>query len=362
MKYIFDESLQHLDMLKDENAKIIKDLNELTNGDYSILARCADDIGSVDIAAMLIFGVLGAALSNNEKLENYLDDIHTDASSNNPTTLLGKLLHHKGDNIDVTTRNGETWAPYLHRLYGGHDIFAFNKDNPFYILVKQYGLPKGILQAVRHLLADPFSKNGGVLPFSSYLDFINEKGEVDNYLDAWAREISKGTELNAQEAYAELFAIKAQDIGATTVTAVLVNVYVKLRNLIDKQNNKTNEKYFSKIALSQLKIIALLANIVANATWGMIKNKGVPKINISGISLLLIEIIKFFGRSYKDLYGLENKTNDIIAQVNILEEGILKLGEKLPSYENYWEYQEEINRGYNNISKFVEIAGGERII
>ena len=115
---------------------------------------------------MLVFGFIGGAISNSEQLKDFLDNIHTDASSNNLKTFLGKFFHHKGDNIDHTTRGGKDFASYLHRLYGGHDPFSIGHgDNPFILLVKQYGIPKGILQAVMHLVADTFSKQGNITIF-----------------------------------------------------------------------------------------------------------------------------------------------------------------------------------------------------
>ncbi|MDR1971273.1 MAG: hypothetical protein LBQ46_05075 [Treponema sp.] len=354
-----DSDILRLEALKSRSDEIFSEIEKVTSADYSILSRSDDDISPPDIAAMVIFGIAGSAISNNEKLKELLDDIHTDASLKHPKTLLGKLLHHTGDNIDHVTRGGKSFATYLHRLYGGHDPFSIKGDNPFVVLCKQYGIPKGIIQAIRHLIADPFSKNGGVLPFSSFLDFTKEDGTVGNYLDEWSKEAAKGTGLSPQEAYAELFSIKAQDIGATTVTIVLAKLYIKIRNEIYKNQMRINssyskqEKYFSRIAESQLKLIALMTNIAGSATWGMIKHGGIPKVSIPAVLSLIRELITFFCLNYKDLKNIEGNTQLIMEDINLLENDIYIRAKILPSYETRDEYNDELDRGYNNFEALL---------
>lgn len=167
-------------------------------GDMSVLERSSDDIMWYDVLSAIAIGLIGSAITTSQKLTDFLHEVHADASLKNPETLLGKILHHSGDAIDHTTRGGKPFATYLHRLYGGHDPFSFGHgDNPFVLLCKQYGIPKGILQAIRHLVADTFSKNGGVLPGSPFLDFVREDGSVGNYIDEWSKEIAKGTGLSS---------------------------------------------------------------------------------------------------------------------------------------------------------------------
>jgi hypothetical protein len=127
--------IQKIKDLHKENVVIFSEINNVTKNDYSTLSRSNNEISPVDISFMLIFGVLGATITNSEKLKEVLDDIHSDASLKNPKTLWGKLLHHKGDDIDHITRGGKPFATYLHRLYGGHDPFSLGPDNPFYVLI-----------------------------------------------------------------------------------------------------------------------------------------------------------------------------------------------------------------------------------
>lgn len=181
---------------------------EMQNIGYAGLEKSSDDIDECDSLTAIIIGLAGASLTTSEKLSAFLDDIHTEASLVNPRTFMGKLLHHSGDVIDRVTRGGKGFATYLHRLYGGHDILSVGHgDNPFVLLCRQYGIPKGILQALRHLVADTFSKNGGVLPGSSFLDFTKDDGSVGNLLDEWAKALSKGKGFNPQTVYAQLFSI-----------------------------------------------------------------------------------------------------------------------------------------------------------
>jgi hypothetical protein len=357
--------IQKVEKLQRENEKIFSEISSITKNDYSILSRSNDEVSSVDIAFMLIFGIIGATISNNEKLKEVLDDIHSDASLKKPKTFLGKILHHRGDGIDHITRGGKPFATYLHRLYGGHDPFSLNTDNPFYVLVKQYGIPKGILQALRHLIADPFSKNGGVLPLSSFLDFTKEDGSVGNYIDEWSKAVAKGSGMNPQQVYSELFSIKAQDVCSTMVTVVLVKLYTTSRNIIDndiihKYNETPENKYFSKIAISQLTLIALLSNVIGSVALGMVKNKDVPKINYPVAGALILEIFKFFRLNYADLKYIEKRTEKLEKEISIIEKQIFLRGNKLPTYKTCNGYIKEIENeyssyiGYTNIKEELE--------
>ena len=95
--------------------------------------------------------------------------------------------------------------------------------------------------------------------------------------------------------YSELFTIKAQDVSSLVITDVLVKAYVKIRTLQDKS------KSFSKIGITQLKIIAYLTNVLTSAIWGAIKHNGVPNLNIPTIFKLIVEIMKFYVLNYKVL-------------------------------------------------------------
>ena len=333
--------------LKKETVLYFSQIEKSTCSDYSKIAILGEELSWFDVLSMLIFGFIGGAVSNSEKFKEFLDNIHSDASSNKPTSILGKLFHHKGDQIDHTTRDGKEFATYLHRLYGGHDPFSNHGDNPFVLLAKQYGIPKGILQALRHLIADTFSKQGGTLPFSSFLDFKNEDGSIGNYLDEWSKEVSKGTGLNPQQVYGELFTIKAQDVSSVLITDVLIKAYIKIRQL------QNSELTFSKIGIIQLKIIAYLTNVLTSAIWGTIKNNGVPNLNIPAIFKLIIVIIKFYVLNYKELHKIKKSIAEFEKKVSLLEDQVYKRGENLPTYNDSSDYILEIDSQYDSFEKLL---------
>lgn len=295
--------------------KIFEETSMYLNGKRCIpLERSADDLMAYDVITAIFIGAIGSAATNSQKLNALLDAVHTDASLEHPKTLLGLLLHHKGDAIDHITRGGKSFATYLHRIYGGHDPFSFGHgDNPFVVLCKQYGIPKGILQAIRHLVADTFSKNGGVLPGSSFLDFTKPDGTVGNYLDEWAKDFAHGSGLSPQEVYSKLFSIRMQDIGATTVTNILVNLYAK------SIGHVKGRKPLSRIGVSQLKIIALLTTVIGSAGAGIVIYHGVPKINIPAIAALSGETVKLLALDNKDIKALHKKNQDLEERMKKLE-------------------------------------------
>lgn len=279
---------------------------EMQNIDYAGLEKSSDDIDECDSLTAIIIGFAGAALTTSEKISAFLDDIHTDASLVNPKTFMGKLLHHSGDVIDRVARGGKGFATYLHRLYGGHDILSFGHgDNPFVLLCRQYGIPKGILQALRHLVADTFSKNGGVLPGSSFLDFTKDDGSVGNLLDEWAKAMSKSKGFNPQTVYAQLFSIHFQNFGSIGVVDMLLKAYERKR--------------FSKVAKSQLRIIALLTMSVVAVAIGMDKHNMIPKVNIPAVAALVFEVGHLLFLDSYDVRQAEARQDSLDARLALLE-------------------------------------------
>lgn len=302
----------------DDAKNIFEETSMYLNGKRCIpLERSADDLMAYDVITAIFIGAIGSATTTSEKLNRLLDDIHTDASLKKPKTLLGMLLHHTGDEIDSITRGGKAFATYLHRLYGGHDILSLKGDNPFVVLCRQYGIPKGILQAIRHLVSDTFSKNGGVLPGSSFLDFVKSDGTVGNYLDEWAKDFAHGNGLSPQEVYSKLFSIRMQDIGATTVTNTLINLYAKSIGHIK------GRKPLSRIGVSQLKIIALLTTVIGSAGAGIVIYHGVPKINIPAIAALSGETVKLLALDNKDIKALHKKNQDLEERMKKIEYSLM---------------------------------------
>ena len=273
--------------------------------DLVLLEHSADDIACSDAMVAVTIGLLGSVVTTSGRLLELLHSVHTDASLKTPKTMLGKLLNHHGDNIDTITRGGKVLAPYLHRLYGGHDMLSVHGDNPFVVLCRQYGIPKGIVQTLRHLVADSFSKNGGVLPGSSFLDFTKADGSRGNLLDEWAKEFALGTDLTAQESYASLLSVRIQDMGAVGLISTMLTVYTKV---IDHAKGRLP---LSRIAVTQLKIIALLTAVIGSAGTGLVKTKGVPKINIPALAALSVETGRLLAMNNKSIKDIHRKNAEL---------------------------------------------------
>ena len=184
-------------------------------------------------------------------------------------------------------------------------MLSVHGDNPFVVLCRQYGIPKGIVQTLRHLVADSFSKNGGVLPGSSFLDFTKADGSRGNLLDEWAKEFALGTDLTAQESYASLFSVRIQDMGAVGLISTMLTVYTKV---IDHAKGRLP---LSRIAVTQLKIIALLTAVIGSAGTGLVKTKGVPKINIPALAALSVETGRLLAMNNKSIKDIHRKNAEL---------------------------------------------------
>ena len=157
------------------------------------IKTCPSMLDTYDYSFAIVIGILGAVIDTNEKLETFLDQVHQAANSSTKTgnafiDFPAKLLHHQGDWIDTVPTmqdDGHVINKFLnraakeikpgiwqggtntpHRIFWGHDILSFHEDNPIYISIKQYGVGKGILQAIRHIVADTCSKQGLPIPGS----------------------------------------------------------------------------------------------------------------------------------------------------------------------------------------------------
>lgn len=137
------------------------------------------DLDMLDVCFSMASGLVGVFVATNDDVAKWLEKVH-DAASGNPgdcgvvQQMLGSLLFHKEDALDVyapeegfIARNGERAYVMFHRLLFGHDVLATGRGlmpyNPFELMYQQKGL-MGIVQAVRHLLADTMSKQGLPVP------------------------------------------------------------------------------------------------------------------------------------------------------------------------------------------------------
>jgi len=257
----------------------------------------------------------GVFIATNEAFGQYLDQIHKAASGASGEydkfqSFLGNLLHHEGDHIDMIERpfkdrNGGNAYCIFHRLLWGHDIFSIQGDNPFTLMFKQKGLG-GILQAVRHLLADTASKQGLPLPGSSFFDVVTDENKTSNYLIQIAQQLSEettGVKTSAQEIYSHMMTIRAQDVTAGVVVKLVTELYFKLRRIDDD------------IRRSEIRLIAYSVNFLGEAVVGCIRQKGVPYINIPLAGAMATSFAQFCHYNNKEIRKLTATTKSLHNQV-----------------------------------------------
>ena len=346
--------MTYMKMLNDGLAKLealdaeIGKLN-FTSNSYDIVLFDKDYV--LDHIIAFVAGFVGGIFSNSEAIKNFLDKIHLDASKPSPKTTVGSLLHHKGDLIDCPTdlndyikRNGDKLNRFgLHRLYYGHDIFSSSTDNPFRVLTCQHGLIRGILQTVRHLTADTFSKAGLPIPFSSYFDFSADDGTLLNWLDKLATNISKGTGLRPSQAFSRIFSLRMQDVLAQGLTWAIISSWILLRKIDDK------------IYKSQLKLFAYGANLLTNISKGLIAY-GIPYISWPTLLVTAKEFYVFYKLNQKDLIRLEELTNTIVLENIKLEQEVFGFGRGLKSYKNTNGYIKEIKNTEQALFQMMKLS------
>jgi hypothetical protein len=286
-------------------------------------------------------------ISTNDEFREYCDSVHQDASKNKSATFLGSRFSHKGDNIDLSPgidgvkkfidRHGDQCGPSFHRVMFGHDPFSLHGDNPFVILTEQHGFAKGTLKTVRHLLGDTFSKQGLPIPFHSYFD-VGSDSDLGNLFAAWSIEASKGTSLSHNEAFGQLFSLRAQDITGTIATAFFAKAYFKLFGIEDP------------IRQCQFKLIAYSTTFVSASIRFYMKT-GVPGINWPCILLLLKELWMFFRLNYRDIKNLEQRTGLLVERNKDLEIKVYEGGLALPSLSTAEDYFCELRRGEANLRR-----------
>lgn len=283
-------------------------LNEMALED---IEKSCSILDGWDYCFSIAIGLISPFITTSEELQDYLKEIHNAASEATGDydylqKLLGMLLHHKGDPIDQINRkfikrDKENAYVLFHRLLWGHDIFSIKEDNPFYLMVKKQGL-SGIIQAVQHLLADTTSKQGLPFPGSSYFDFVDENGNLSNYLIGISQELSietTGCKRYAQEIYSHLFTIRASDILGASSIFVFNSIYFKLRKISDD------------VRRQQFCLISYSVTFWVQAIIG-IGMRGVPSCNFPvGIAMI---------KSFVSLYKASlSKTSNLVKSGEQLE-------------------------------------------
>lgn len=329
------------------------DIEEIQSSDSSLDAW--------DYCYALAVGLAGVAITSSEKFGKYLADIHKAANGQSGDysffqQFLGDILKHKGDNIDLfRTRSGNNPYGLFHRLLWGHDILSVGKDNPFLLMIKQKGW-FGIIQALRHLLADTMSKQGLPVPGSSFFDyaFTDDAGKAhdSNYLINIAQNLSVeafGNKAHAQEVYAHLATVRFQDVSGGVVVKVLSEAYIRARNIEDK------------LRCAEIKFIAYAVSFFGEAVVGMIRQNGVPYINIPVAMAMTKEFVQFCVIDAAETHRLYRTTAQIIRTDEELIAEHERLDQLVPKYVSAEECFEALNRAEENIDRLAELFGEEEV-
>lgn len=315
------------------------------------IEQCPSNMDSADLVYGVFVGILSSVFDTNDKVADFLDEIHQVASgakTDNPLVeAIGNLLHHSGDWMDGVPTNkvnksGKPIKGYVnraaqrvagkdpvwdaasmpsssgpHRLFWGHDIFSCHEDNPFAILIKQYGVGRGILQALRHLVADTCSKQGLPLPGASYFDYI-ELGEdgskhVRNHLLDFCQDYStevlgkkQGTFNN--DVFNHLFSLRMQDVISSGFVAASISVYGKGKKIEDKTR------------LCQIRVVGYMAAAYGSAIIGAATHNGIVFINWPAFSALAKNVIQMLHVSYEETEKVIIETERLILEGHTIEE------------------------------------------
>lgn len=321
----------------------------LKKDSFDLMVEKDSELSGVDYSFAMILGLIGAFISSSKKVEELLDKIHQIASegtkSNDDTftKIIKFLFGHNGDYIDsvpvdeagktarkfVTRTAKKVGNSYImcdgrtgpHRIFWGHDIFSFGKDNPFYIMQKQMPGLKGIIQTIKHLTADTFSKQGLPIPTSSWFDYsyTDKKGvkKVSNKLLDFCNDLykksSKKDKINVtganNDVFNHIFSVHIQDFGVQKIGSFLCDRYLSYRKIKDK------------VIQHQFKLIFSAVLFYMNSLLGSVKY-GIPYINWPAGLFMMKETFCMIYGSNKEIIQLMKVTDDLLHQTDELEKRI----------------------------------------
>ena len=355
---VYDRAISDIEeIIKNE----LIELPEEQKINFNEVQTVESNLDAWDYCFALAIGLAGVTITSSKMFSKYLNDIHKAASGQKGDfsffqEFLGDILKHKGDFIDKAdktfkNRFGKNAYGLFHRLLWGHDILAVGKDNPFALMIKQKGW-FGIIQAFRHLLADTMSKQGLPAPGSSFLDYIftDETGKAheSNYLIKIAQSLSEeafGNKANAQEVYAHLATIRFQDISGGVVVRVLSEAYIRARKIEDK------------LRCVEIKFIAYAVSFFGEAVVGMIRQKGIPYINIPVATAMTKEFLQFCVIDAAETHKLYKTTDEIIKTDDDIIGKYEKLNQMVPKYISAEDCFESLNQTESNIDNLILFLG-----
>ncbi|MDI9519798.1 MAG: hypothetical protein QM308_01370 [Bacillota bacterium] len=323
----------------------------------NLVNEMPSELDALDYLGSIMFGLAGLFLVSKKEFSTYLEDIHHAASGSSGQydklqTILGKLLYHRGDAIDqidgsFVNRSGKNAQGIFHRLFWGHDILSIEKDNPFYLMIQKNGILKGILQVVRHLIADTMSRQGLPIPGSSFLDYIKSDSKRSNYLIDIAKSLANDAniKIQAEKIYANIFTIRAQDVASGTVVSLLSNAYFSAREIDDK------------IRKTQFLLISYSINFFGEAIIGARKQGGVPYINIPLASLIISSLIKLYKQNWKEICQLQEDTNKLAKRNDELSKAVQLVSGELQAYNKSQNYMRDLINAENNVKQLMNFLG-----
>lgn len=343
--------------VEDSISRIIED-PALLSGEIAVDAeKIESNLDGWDYCYAVAIGLAGVLISTHEELGHYLDQIHKAASGASGEydrfqTFLGNILHHKGDHIDVMgdtfiNRDKQNAYGLFHRLLWGHDILDAGEDNPIKLMYEQDGL-RGILQAVRHLLADTTSKQGLPLPGSSFLDVHDVNGKRSNYLIKIAQTLSDetyGSKAKAHEIYAHMTTIRAQDVTAGVVVKSMAELYFLMRGVDDK------------IRRAQIRLIGYTVNFLGEAIVGSIRQQGIPYINLPLAGMMVTSFTNLWHLDSKEIRDLQRETNRLTAETEATLSSFDPCETILPKRTVVGDYIHAYHQAEANVDELLDFFG-----
>jgi len=351
------------------------------------IKNCPSNLDAYDLVYSITIGILAAVLDTNKKIAEFLDEVHKLASlekvesDNKFKELLAKLLHHQGDWMDTVptdqvNKAGKSVKSFVsryaekvskgvwssegakrsgpHRIFWGHDIFSIKGDNPFALLIQEYGVGKGIMQAVRHLVADTCSHQGLVIPCSSYFDYIEvssddsgkcaekAKNKLLDFCQQYSSEAlgRKQTGLD-NEVFNHLFSIHMQDVLSTGLVTAAISAYGKGRKITDETRKV------------QMRVIGYMGVVFGSAIIGAAKY-GIPYINWPALFSLGKNTMQMIHITNKEVQTIMIETERLLAEGQTLRSREQKLHDELVDDLHGVLIGKDINEGRDLLIDFFE--------
>jgi hypothetical protein len=281
--------------LKNTHDEVVEDLNDLISElqnikDYEQYFE-SEELEFKDIVFAIIIGLAGSFITTSEKLQEFFRLFHDKPKTDENPNILQKKAHeilkHSGQDMDqqgkFANRDGGKVPFGFHRLFFGHDILSWKGDNPFQLLVKQFGFLEGIKKAFLHLIADSCSKQGLPVPGHSVFD-VKSGDDITNLLYGISKHVNSE---KVQAAFQNMFTIHASDVLGGGATKLLADAYLKICN------------YQNKKSISIFKMIVHISNFIITCIIGLIKYR-IPKINFIALYNFIIPLASFIGIKFKE--------------------------------------------------------------